>query len=210
MHRADIIQKYISQLLEEGKVPVSVYAFCKKAEIDEQDFYGHFSSLEHIRDSILAELATDTFDRLRDSEAFRSYSFREQVLAYFFTISESLLAQRSYLLMEFGQFREPAQQLKNFREFRKSFMKVAEQLISEGVRSGAIKDLKFQRQVQQEALWVNLVAVFGFWMRDRSSNFEDTDAMIEKSLHLTLDLLEQNTLNKAMDLGRFLFGKVVS
>lgn len=102
------------------------------------------------------------------------------------------------------------QQLKALKYFRSEFMKVAEQLISTGISSGILKDVNFQKKLQQEALWMNLIGVFAYWLRDRSADFEDTDALIEKSVHLTLNLMEQNTLDKAIDLGRFLFGKVVS
>lgn len=210
MDRTDISREYMHQVLEEGKKPASVFSFCKKAGMSEEDFYRHFSSLEHVRDAILSSIVRDTINRLQEEESYRSYGFREQVLAYFYTFTEGLLAQRSYLLLEFGNVHEPMQQFKALKQFRSEFMKVAEKLLETGISNGILKEVKFQKRLQQEALWMNLIAVFGFWLRDRSPEFEDTDAMIEKSLNLTLNLLEQNTLDKAIDLGRFLFGKAVS
>ncbi|MEY3982876.1 MAG: hypothetical protein RL160_433 [Bacteroidota bacterium] len=208
--RSSITQLYIEQVLETGTVPTSVFSFCKKAGIAESDFYGQFSSLEHLRDSILASLASATYNDLKRQESFRDYGFREQVLAYFFAFTEGLLPLRSYMLLEFGSIHEPMQQLRTLKAFRKSFMEAAGPMIDHGVHTGVLKDYKFQKNLQQEALWLNLLAVCSFWLRDKSSGFEDTDAMIEKSVHLSLNLLEQNTLDKAIDLGRFLIGKASS
>lgn len=208
--RSSITQLYIEQVLETGTVPASVFSFCKKAGISESDFYGLFSSLEHLRDSILASLASATYNDLKNQESFKDYGFREQVLAYFFAFTEALLPLRSYILLEFGSVQEPMQQFRTLKAFRKSFMEAAGPMIDHGVRTGVLKDYKFQKNLQQEALWLNLLAVCSFWLRDKSSGFEDTDAMIEKSVHLSLNLLEQNTLDKAIDLGRFLIGKASS
>lgn len=210
MERSAISKEYMRQVLEEGKKPASVFAFCRQAGISEEDFYRMFSSLDHVRDSILADLVEEIYQSLVQQETYKGYGFREQVLSFYYSFTEGLLYRRSYLLLEFGQVKEPMQQLKALKHFRAEFMKVADQLISTGIGSGLLKDAKFQKHLQQEALWMNLIGVFSFWMRDRSPEFEDTDALIEKSVHLTLNLLEQNTLDKAIDLGRFLFGKAVS
>jgi AcrR family transcriptional regulator len=210
MERTAISKEYMRQVLEAGKKPASVFVFCKQAGISEDEFYRTYSSLDHVRDSILSDLVEEIYQSLMQQETYRAYGFREQVLAFFYSFTEGLLYRRSYLLLEFGQVKEPMQQLKALKQFRGEFMKVADQLIGTGIGNGLLKESKFQKRLQQEALWMNLIGVFSFWLRDRSADFEDTDALIEKSVHLTLNLMEQNTLDKAIDLGRFLFGKAVS
>jgi hypothetical protein len=44
-------------------------------------------------------------------------------------------------------------------------------------------------------------------MTDESRDFEDTDAAIEKGVNLGFDLMKENTLDKAFDLAKFLWGR---
>jgi hypothetical protein len=49
--------------------------------------------------------------------------------------------------------------------------------------------------------------IIQFWMTDESRDFEDTDAAIEKGVNLGFDLMKENTLDKAFDLAKFLWGR---
>jgi hypothetical protein len=50
--------------------------------------------------------------------------------------------------------------------------------------------------------------VLDFWIKDSSRDFEDTDAFIEKTVHLGLSMMQESTIDKAIDLVRFLVGRV--
>ena len=43
-----------------------------------------------------------------------------------------------------------------------------------------------------------------YWLEDNSTNFENTDVLIEKSVNTGLDVLESNILTQMLDLGKFL------
>jgi hypothetical protein len=58
-----------------------------------------------------------------------------------------------------------------------------------------------------KALRSQFFLILDFWIRDTSSGFEDTDALIEKSVNLSYALMQENTLDKAFDLVRFLSGR---
>ena len=45
----DILSMYMDSVLEHEKFPLSVYKFCKTNEIDEQDFYKSYASLDTIK-----------------------------------------------------------------------------------------------------------------------------------------------------------------
>jgi ubiquinone biosynthesis protein COQ9 len=44
-----------------------------------------------------------------------------------------------------------------------------------------------------------------FWIDDTSNAFEKTDAAIEKSVNLAMDLMGKSPLDAALDFGKFLF-----
>jgi hypothetical protein len=82
-------------------------------------------------------------------------------------------------------------------------------MVNQAIAGGELSDRKFLNRIYPEALWLNLLLVFGYWFRDQSAGFEDTDALIEKSVQLTMELFGRNTLDKAVDLGKFLIGKTL-
>jgi hypothetical protein len=41
------------------------------------------------------------------------------------------------------------------------------------------------------------------WLNDDSDEFSNTDAAIEKSVNLSIDMLEKNTLDSLIDFGKF-------
>ncbi|MFN6082873.1 MAG: TetR/AcrR family transcriptional regulator, partial [Bacteroidota bacterium] len=56
-----------------------------------------------------------------------------------------------------------------------------------------------------EALWVNMLFVTGFWLKDQSAGFEKTDEAIERSVNLAFDLMGRSPLDSMIDFGKFLF-----
>jgi ubiquinone biosynthesis protein COQ9 len=47
--------------------------------------------------------------------------------------------------------------------------------------------------------------VLRFWVKDDSKNFEQTDALIEKTVKLTFELLGESPLDSFIDLAKFLY-----
>jgi len=52
MKQEKIRQAYTEYVLDNGKEPKSVYAFCKKLELKEEDFYDEYSSFTQIESDI--------------------------------------------------------------------------------------------------------------------------------------------------------------
>jgi len=44
-----------------------------------------------------------------------------------------------------------------------------------------------------------------FWKNDDSKSFENTDAAVEKSVNLSLDLIEKGPLDSMLDFAKFLY-----
>lgn len=194
---------------EQGTRPVSVTAFCKKQKISETDFYTNFASFDALEAEILSGFAQQAWTALSEQDSFREFSFQEKVLAYFFAFTEKLTENRSFLQTWAAAHPDPVAVVKRMHRFRKAFLKVADEMVNPAIASGELSDRKFLNRIYPEALWLNLLLVFGYWFRDQSSGFEDTDALIEKSVQLTMELFGRNTLDKAVDLGRFLIGKAL-
>jgi len=56
-----------------------------------------------------------------------------------------------------------------------------------------------------QLFWLHMIVLLGFWKDDSSSDFEQTDAFVEKSVNLAFDLIGKGTLDNAIDFAKFLF-----
>lgn len=92
--------------------------------------------------------------------------------------------------------------LKKFREVYKEF---SMELINEGVSTNEIVNRPYLTDSYHEGLWGQLLFLLHFWMKDDSIGFEKTDAAIEKSVNLSLDLLGKGVVDSMVDFAKFMF-----
>jgi Tetracyclin repressor-like, C-terminal domain len=47
--------------------------------------------------------------------------------------------------------------------------------------------------------------ILDFWVKDKSKGFENTDAMIEKSVNTAFDLMGSTALDSVLDFAKFMY-----
>ena len=57
--------------------------------------------------------------------------------------------------------------------------------------------------------WGQFIFALKFWINDTSPSFEKTDILIEKMLNASFHLVENNPLNKILDLGKFIYSELM-
>src|SRR5688572_16079822 len=97
---------YIETVLIQGSRPVSVYKFCLDLGIKEEDFYNVFGSFDGLENHIWKGFIDRTINRLKSDKAFHSFSSREKILAFYFTLLEELKSSRSYVLFQLEHSRK--------------------------------------------------------------------------------------------------------
>ncbi|HSI75352.1 MAG TPA: TetR family transcriptional regulator C-terminal domain-containing protein, partial [Lunatimonas sp.] len=150
------------------------------------------------------------FDRtvaeLEGQEVYPSYTAREKLLGFFFTWIEHLKKNRSYLLSLYGgkaDLRNPIpQEIKSFKSKVKEF---ANEIILEGKETEEIANRPYISDRYDEAIWLQVLFVFQFWIKDMSPGFEKTDAAIEKSVNLAFDLMGKSAVDSFVDFAKFLY-----
>jgi hypothetical protein len=95
-------------------------------------------------------------------------------------------------------------QVKGLMALREAFQSTVKPLLDVASVQGDIPDRKVVSKLNVEALGMNLAFVMHFWLKDDSTNFERTDACIEKSVQLTMDFVGRNAVDKLFDFGKFL------
>lgn len=200
-----IITMFMDYVLENEKVPKSVYKFCKVNAIEESDFYLHFGSIDAIKKGIWDTFYMNTVSVIEKNKEYQEFTNRDKMLTFFYTFFEVLTLNRSYVLfiMESasGSFRN-MEQLKGLRKNIKEFSKG---LIADGNANKSSKITKHNPQLFSEGAWLQTMFLMNFWKSDDSAAFEKTDVAIEKSVNTIFDVFDNTPLENILDFGKFLY-----
>ncbi|GGF37139.1 TetR/AcrR family transcriptional regulator [Echinicola rosea] len=204
--RKKIIDAYKNYVLEHGKSPASVFKFTKELKMKEADFYAFFSSFTAVKRAVWQKIFQVTLSTLESQEIYKQYSSREKLLAFFYTWIEELKHNRSYLLVLYGTHQLPSHTLpQELQGFRDDFKEYVKGVLAEGEENDEIAKRPYLSDKYDEGLWLQVLFVFRFWIKDHSDGFEKTDEAIEKSVNLAFDLMGKSALDTFVDFAKFLY-----
>jgi len=201
----EILSIFMDSVLEHEKFPLSVYKFCKTNEIDEQDFYKSYASLDTIKYHVWQVFFDNTMGLLHKNKQYDSMDRKDRLLTFYFTFFEVLLLNRSYVLFALEGNESRMTSIGQLKKLRISFKSFASELIEEGNDNKTLSLAKHPVGLFSEASWAQLLFFLKFWLDDTSPNFEKTDAAIEKSINVAFDVFDNTQLDAIFDLGKFLW-----
>jgi len=202
---AKVKSAYKEFLLLQGEEPASVFAFAKELKIAESKFYDHFSSFNAIKQEIWNDYIVETLEILNKDDSYNDFTVREKLLSFYYTFLELLKRDRSFVTLCFNGVRKTDVYPEFLKQFKKTFEGFGQQLVNEGVESGEIQERPIIGKKYNEALWLQLLFVINFWLRDNSKKFEGTDAAVEKAVTLSFDLMGPGPLDSMIDFAKFLY-----
>lgn len=138
---------------------------------------------------------------------FQEYAAREKFLAFIFTYIQNLQKEQSKfipLLKNKNIFIFPSDEV---RRVNKIFEDFTHLIIENGMQTGEFVRRPFFSKYYSKILWNVFLNILNFWANDLSNNKEETDVMIEKSVHFAFDLLSPNAFDSGLDMVKFLFQK---
>ena len=200
-----IREAYIDYVLTHNQKPVSVYAFMKKLRLSESVFYQYYPSFETLEAGIWDEIFSATLAAVTASPEFASFSARDKTLTLFYSFTEAMKPNRSFIRYSFKDSPRFPGEVRVLRKVRESFRLFCENVIGQGLESGELSKRKYLDQRYKDALWLQFVFIIRFWVNDTSPEFEKTDEAIEKGVQLTFDLMGHSPLDNLVEYGKFLF-----
>ena len=201
-----IITLYMQQMLMGDDFPKTVFAFCKKNDIEESDFYTFFGSFDSLKQEIWNKFLENTISTLHNDSSFSGFSPKNKLLTLYFTLFEVLTLNRSYVLYTLKVNKEGLSNLAQLKQFRMAMKEFVSNHIATD-ESRASKLSKITKPVYSEGAWIQFLFILKFWMDDNSKGFEKTDIIIEKSVNTVVDLLDSKPLENIIDLGKFLWSE---
>ena len=124
-----------------------------------------------------------TLEICQEDENYSHYSVREKMLAFTYTFLQTINTNEE----------KYATLLKNQRFL---FLKNT----IEGTNSGEIQARPFIANYYNQSVWNAFLSILLFWANDKSENKENTDVMVEKTIHFVFDLLAPNAIDSGLDL----------
>ena len=203
--REKIIGGYKEYKLMHGGQPASVFAFAKSIKIEESQFFEHFSSFTDLESEIWEAMVVQVLDAINADEAYPEFTVREKLLSFYYTMLEVLKANRSYVLMELEDTRPSVRENPKLKKMNAAYLDFIQGLVIEGNDTGEIPKRPFLSDQYKHGFWVQLLFLINFWKNDNSKGFENTDAAVEKSVNLSLDLVEKGPLDSMIDFAKFLY-----
>ncbi|WP_026995371.1 TetR family transcriptional regulator C-terminal domain-containing protein [Flectobacillus major] len=207
MEKADKIkQAYMEYFLENGTQPQSVYSFTKKLKIKESEFYDYYNSFELLESSIWLDFFKETIQKIEAEPVYATYSVREKLLAFYYTWIEVLKQNRSYASQTWRLIDKRKLKTPTFLvDLKNAFKEYSRDLVMEGKESREVQPRKYLDERYPDAFWLQLLMVLDFWVKDKSKGFEQTDAMIEKAVNTSFDLMASSALDSVLDFAKFLY-----
>lgn len=199
-----IVSKYMDTVLETGVKPTSIYKFSKEIEIEEKDFYKFFSSFEQLEKSVFSIFFENAMSLLKKNEDFNEYNAKNKLLSFYFTFTEILTSNRSYVLLALKESKDSLKNLKQLQDLKRVFSDFISELEIDTLDFKQERIKKIQHKGIQEGFWIQLLMILKFWMEDNSTSFEKTDVFIEKSVHASFDIINTAPVKSFLDLGKFL------
>ena len=196
---------YIEYVLIQGSRPVSVYKFCLDLGIKEEDFYNLFGTFDGLENHIWKGFLGKTIDRLKSDKAFQTFTAREKILAFYFTLLEELKSSRSYVLFQLENSRKFELVPEYIKGFKVEFESFFESILNQAKGKGEVANRPILDKRYPQLFWLHLGFILLFWKEDSSPGFEKTDAAIEKSVNLAFDLIGKGAVDSAIDFAKFLY-----
>lgn len=199
--RHQIITAFMKHVAKKNKVPKSIYSFCLKNDFEEDDFYNHFTSYVNLQKEIYLDLFNHTMQTLLKEEEYDKFTAENKLLSFYFTFFENLKANRSYVVIDLKS-QQDISKLELLKEAFDSYIKSLE-LKSIDLKNETVN--KLQEKVKGNGMWLQLMLILKFWLKDDSKGFEKTDILIEKTITTTMQIMDTTPLESIIDLGKFLF-----
>ncbi len=200
-----IIEKYMTYVLEHEVVPKSSYKFCKNNQINEQDFYQFFGSIEGLQRAIWDKFYSNTKSLIEKNKEYEQFSNKDKMLTFLFSFFELLTLNRSYVLFVLQEHQNVLKNLSQLKGLRRNVKHFASELIQEANEEKNYKITRRNPKIFSEGAWLQFLFLLKFWMEDSSPSFEKTDLAIEKSVNTIFDLFDNTPLESIIDFGKFLY-----
>lgn len=196
---------YLKGLLRTGQEPITVFAFAEEAGIEEAEFYAHYNTFKALEKEVWADIFMHVLTAIQADSEFPTYTGREKILSFFYTLVEVYKLNRSLVMFRVGGL--PVQNIDPWfmENFKALYMDFVEGVLAESTESDEIISRPYVSDRYKDALWIQLLYITRVWTNDDSKEYQVTDAGIEKSVNLVFELMRKGPVDLLFDFAKFAY-----
>ena len=203
--KAKILKEAVELIIEKGFKQASMREMAKNAGVSNPTIYNYFPTKEKILYAYIEAKHNETAQILSEVEDFNTYTLREQLQTLIETELELYLEDREFILQIFDMvFHSSGVRIDSLYSTNRVFIEMVEDMLNIAIEAGEIEDIPF-KEYMPKLFWDYFITVVAYWVKDDSEMFENTTQYIDHSMGVIEALLQSQILNKASDLGMFLF-----
>ncbi|MGE0172270.1 MAG: TetR family transcriptional regulator [Oligoflexales bacterium] len=203
--RAAIVDAAVAIIESKGYKAATMKDISQKAGIADATIYKYFATKESIFFGYLDLRTDDLVDKLKAIKDFQNYTLKEQLHAVLDTFFQQTKNEKKFLKLAYDyMFTNICLSIDSEAKMaKKKFTAIFADLLDAAIEAEEIPDIPF-RSFVVELFWEYLVGVTYYWINDDSKNSDATTQLIDKSLDVTVALLQSRIMSTAFDLGKYL------
>lgn len=205
MKKVQIIEEYLSYLETVEKSPRWVYKFTDACQIAKEDFYDHFDDINQLEREIWLQPLESTLQILLDDPGYQDYTVREKLLAFYFTLFETLNARSGAFVPTLKNSFLPGLTPSALKHFKPGYLKFVQELLDEGIKSNEVEFRPLLTSYYADTLWFQCLFLLRFWKNDDSKGHSATDEAIERLANLVFDLMGYTPVDATVGFVRFMY-----
>lgn len=203
--KAKILLAAVELISEKGFKNASMREMAKIAGVSNPTIYNYFPTKEKLLNGYIEQKHMETVEILEEISDFHTYTLREQLQTLIETELELYLEDREFVT-QISQlvFHSSTVKLDAVYATKEKFIEIVVEMLDIAIEAGEIEEPPFKEHLPL-LFWDFYISVVAYWIKDDSEMFENTTEFIDHSMGVIEALLHSNILNKANDLGMFLF-----
>ena len=207
MKKKEIRQAFHDFVVEHEKFPKSLKQLCKKQELDIELVKEKYDSLKEIEADIWLKSWNEVCKALYTSPSFDEFCAKEKILSHFYTWFEFMDSNKVFFKAAMKRGQHECQ----IHKMKEPMLKAAKSLCNHASDEGSFKQRPFNSSLCH-ALWPLFNEMLKMWFKtskckNKESELERMDAMVEKSMSFFFDMLAPNLFDTFFDMLKHQHGK---
>lgn len=200
-----ILESAVELIIEKGFKNASMREMAKNAGVSNPTIYNYFPTKERILYTYVEQKHKEATAIIQKIEDFNTYTLREQLQTLVETELELYLEDREFILQISEMvFHSSGLKIESLYGTNNLFIEMVEDMLAIAIEAEEIMEPPF-KEYMPKLFWDYYITVVAYWVKDESEMFENTTQYIDHSMGVIEALLQSQVLNKASDLGMFLF-----
>ncbi|MCH9739793.1 MAG: TetR/AcrR family transcriptional regulator [Epsilonproteobacteria bacterium] len=203
--KAKILAAAVELIITKGFKNASMREMAKNAGVSNPTIYNYFPTKEKILYAYIEAKHKETAKILEGIEDFHTYTLREQLQTLVETELELYLEDREFIIEIADMvFHSSGLRLETLYGQNSLFTEMVADMITIAIEAEEIAEPPFGEYLPK-LFWDYYIMVVAYWIKDDSEMFENSTQFIDHSMGVIEALLQSSILNRANDLGMFLF-----